>query len=104
VRPDALVAQYSQGIETNDSQFPRDDLYIEPASLLELMSLGLGDEILPYVQVLGRPLVGATQENVMRHDVIVAKGRYYGNLESMLGVRIVIFAACAENVCEFSDQ
>jgi hypothetical protein len=104
VRPDALVAQYSQGIETNDSQFPRDDLYIEPASLLELVSLGLGNKILPYVQVLGRPLVGATQENVMWHDVIVAEGRYHGDFESVLGIRIVIFVACAENVCEFSDQ
>jgi hypothetical protein len=64
------------GVQADHSEFPWDDLDREPAALLELMPLRFRDEAAPNVQVLHRPLVRALQENVVRHDVVVAKRRH----------------------------
>lgn len=43
------------------------------------MSLRLGYKSTPNVQVVHRPRVWTTGEDVMRHNVVVAKSRYNGN-------------------------
>ena len=64
------------GVQTYDSQLPRDDLDLEPSSLLELMSLLFWNEFPPNVQVPHRPAIGAAREDVMRHYVVVAESRH----------------------------
>jgi hypothetical protein len=68
------------------------------------MSLRLGDKTLPDIQVFGRPLVRPTQEDVVRHDIIVAKSRHDRDLEVMLGIHMVLGAARSKHVCKFCDQ
>lgn len=65
-----------QSVHANYDQVIRDDLDRKPPSLLEAVSLLLGDEIPPNIQILHGPLVRPLQKDVVRHNVIVAKGGY----------------------------
>lgn len=75
---ESLHARHIHGVQAYGSQLPWDDLDREPAALLELVSLGLGDEAAPDVQVAHCPRVGSAGEDVVGHDVVVAKRRHNG--------------------------
>lgn len=67
------------GVQADSSQLARDHLDGEPSTLLELMSLYLGYESTPDIQVIHRPGIWAASEDVVRHNVVVAKSRHNGN-------------------------
>lgn len=67
------------GVQADSSQLAGDHLDREPSTLLELMSLCLGYESAPNVQVIHCPRIWAASEDVMRHNVVVAKSRHNGN-------------------------
>lgn len=66
------------GVQAYSSQFAGDDFDGEPATLLELMSLGLRYEAAPDVEIFHCPSIWPAGEDVVRHDVVVAKSRYNG--------------------------
>lgn len=66
------------GVEAYSSQFPRNDLDGEPAALLELVSLRFGDKLAPDVEVAHGPRVWPAGEDVVRHNVVVAKSGHNG--------------------------
>jgi len=74
------------GVQAHDGQLSRHNLCPEPAALGELMALGLWDEASPDVQILQGPPVGARGEDVMWHDVVVAKSGHDGYSEGVRGV------------------
>jgi hypothetical protein len=78
------------GVQADSSQLPRNQLYREPASLLELMSLRLGYELPPDVQVLHRPPIRPVGEDIVRHDVIVTKRRHNRYNEVVRAMFIVV--------------
>lgn len=66
------------------------------------MPLSLGDEAPPYVQVFDSPSVRAAQEDVVRHDVVVAKGWYHRNGQ-VVG-RSIMVSSLAEDLCKLGDH
>lgn len=92
----------SHGVEADDCQPTRNYLDGEPTSLLKLMSLRLGDETPPNVQVLHGPPIGPTEEDVMGHDVVIAKGRHNRN-DEIVGGRAGV-SGLAKDVCKLGNH
>jgi hypothetical protein len=90
------------GIQADDSKLSRDHLDREPSTLLELMPLGLWNEAAPDVEVLFGPLVRPAQEDVVGHDVVVAKGGHNGN-DVVVDGRMVALRL-AKDLCELVDE
>ena len=59
------------------------------------MSLCLWNHTVPNVQILACPPIWALGEDVVRHDVIVSKGRYDGDAEGICG--------CIMPICPSKD-
>lgn len=76
----------------------RNDLDVEPATLLELMSLRLGNELFPDVQVSLCPPIGTDIENIVWKNVIVSEGRNHRDDQVVCRVVIVIIICFPEGV------
>lgn len=57
------------------------------------MPLCLGDEASPDVEVLDGPFVWAGEQDIVRHDIVVAKRRHNGYLERLGGVLPILAIA-----------
>jgi hypothetical protein len=90
------------GVQADDGQISWYDLDAEPPALLELMALGLWDETPPHVQVLLGPAIRALQENVVWHNVVVAKGRDHG-YRVLVGAPMFVLVL-AEHLCELGHH
>ena len=67
------------------------------------MSLHLGYEAAPNVQVFRRPPVGTAEEDVMRHDIVVAKRRHNRN-DKVVDGPVMVMMPVAKNLCELGDH
>jgi hypothetical protein len=72
-----------ESIQTEDGQFLRNYFDVKPTASLKAMPLLLRNEISPDITVGLEPLVGSSQEDVVREHVIVAKCGYYGDRKSV---------------------
>lgn len=66
------------------------------------MSLRLGNEAAPDVEILHRPLVRPGEKDIVRHDVVVAK-RGYDRDHIVVGTSAVLVRH-AKYLCKLSDQ
>lgn len=83
-------------VEAEDGKMVRDSLDVEPATKLERVTLRFGDEAAPDITVGVQPLIGAGIEDVVREEIIVAKGRDDGD------VKFAMFAS--DSVHEFVGE
>lgn len=66
------------------------------------MPLRLGYETPPYIQILHGPSVGPAEEDVMRHDVVVAEGR--DNRDDVVFCRGMLVMVLSEDLGELGDH
>jgi hypothetical protein len=79
---DASVAvKEVHGVEAEYGELVGYDLNLEPATKAKRVALLFGDEAVPDIAVGLKPLVGPRVEDIVREEVIVAKGRDDGNGE-----------------------
>ena len=80
----------------------RNDLDVEPATLLEGVALFFRDEGAPNGGVLLGPVVWAFEEDVVRKNVVVANGRHDRHLKVVGGIVIILIAVVlAKDIAEF---
>ena len=90
-----------EGIEAKHCELVRNHFDIEPAASRKLMPLGFRDELLPNLEVLGRPLVWALSEDVVGQDVIVSESRDDGNEKVIRRVIVFKVLGLAKHFQEF---
>lgn len=101
--PNVFIFLHSHGVQADDSQLPWNDLYVEPTTLLEAVPLRLGDETPPNTEIPLGPFIRAREHDIMRHDVIVAKGGDDGDLVVVCRIIIVVLVL-SKDFGEFADH
>lgn len=94
-----------QGIEGDNCEVVWNSLDVEPTALVERVFLNFGNKRSPDVKVSTCPEVWTLVEDVVRQDVIVAKGRNHRHDEVIgrIVVRLVLIL-CKDLVELFDEQ
>jgi hypothetical protein len=77
---------------------------VEPTTLVEGVFLYLGDEITPDIEVAAGPEVWPSLEDIVRQDIIVAKGGNDWNDLVICRIVIRLLVVLSEDFVEFSHE